>query len=345
MPNPFEGKTNREIMIEIGQDPGEDLRNSKHVDFNTNLFGDKSKKIIKSILDEIKSNKLEFSVVNKKENISVLIANLYRIIRLGLRDYCHAPMNPKYFKEKNIGKLTKGKIGYNGWSAAVKIFKQLGYVQVIKGKEGWLSRIKYTDKFYNNVIEKFKLNPQDILKTKPNIIKTKTIISKTPPSFNKTNNKKTKEKINIVKTEVEVKNSRRTYQVIKRVENYNKLLLDTDIVPGKMDVMAQSRTSFANRTYTRRFVKSNLKLGGRFYGPYWQTLPKKYRKLIKINGEEVVELDYNAMHLHLLYSKLNKSLYDYYPFNKDPYAIPKYNRKIVKLVFTACIMKIVQERI
>ena len=337
MPNPFEGKTNREIMIEIGQDPGEDLRNSKHVDFNTNLFGDKSKKIIKSILDEIKSNKLEFSVVNKKENISVLIANLYRIIRLELRDYCHAPMNPKYFKEKNIGKLTKGKIGYNGWSAAVKIFKQLDYVQVIKGKEGWLSRIKYTDKFYNNVIEKFKLNPQDILKTKPNIIKTKTIISKTPPSFNKTNNKKTKEKINIVKTEVEVKNSRRTYQVIKRVENYNKLLLDTDIVPGKMDVMAQSRTSFANRTYTRRFVKSNLKLGGRFYGPYWQTLPKKYRKLIKINGEEVVELDYNAMHLHLLYSKLNKSLYDYYPFNKDPYAIPEYNRKIVKLVFTACI--------
>ena len=333
----FEGNTKREIMIKIGQDPGEDLRNSKHVDFNTNLFGDKSKKIIKSILDEIKSNKLEFSVVNKKENISVLIANLYRIIRLELRDYCHAPMNPKYFKEKNIGKLTKGKIGYNGWSAAVKIFKQLDYVQVIKGKEGWLSRIKYTDKFYNNVIEKFKLNPQDILKTKPNIIKTKTIISKTPPSFNKTNNKKTKEKINIVKTEVEVKNSRRTYQVIKRVENYNKLLLDTDIVPGKMDVMAQSRTFFANRTYTRRFVKSNLKLGGRFYGPYWQTLPKKYRKLIKINGEEVVELDYNAMHLHLLYSKLNKSLYDYYPFNKDPYAIPEYNRKIVKLVFTACI--------
>jgi len=44
MLNPFEGKTKREIMIEIGQDPGEDLRNSKHVDFNTNLFGDKSKK-------------------------------------------------------------------------------------------------------------------------------------------------------------------------------------------------------------------------------------------------------------------------------------------------------------
>jgi len=329
----FKNMTQREIMIAIGQDPGEDLRNSKHVDFNTNLFGDKSKKIIKSILDEIKSNKLKFSVVNKKENISVLIANLYGIIYLGLRDYCHAPMNPKYFKEKNIGKLTKGKIGYNGWSATVKIFKQLGYVQIVKGKEGWLSRIKYTEKFYDNVIEKFKLDPQDILKTKPNIVKTKTVIVKVKPDINKKNNKKT----NKVKVEVEVKNSRRTYQVFKRIENYNKLLLNSDIVPGKMDVMAQSRTPFANRTYTRRFVKANLQLGGRFYGPYWQTLPKKYRKLIKINGEEVVELDYNAMHLHLLYSKLNKSLYDYYSFNKDPYAIPKYNRKIVKLVFTACI--------
>ena len=341
----FKNMTQREIMIAIGQDPGEDLRNSKHVDFNTNLFGDKSKEIIKSILDEIKSNKLKFSVVNKKENISVLIANLYRIIHLGLRDYCHAPMNPKYFKKKNIGKLTKGKIGYNGWSATVKIFKQLGYVQIVKGKEnqtvkgkkGWLSRIKYTDKFYNGVIEKFKLNPQDILKTKPNIVKTKTVIVKVKPDINKKNNKKTKKKTKKVKVELVVKNSRRTYQVFKRIENYNKLLLNTDIAPGKMDFMTKKETPFANRTYTRRFVKANLQLGGRFYGPYWQTLPKKYRKLIKINGKEVVELDYNAMHLHLLYSKLNKSLYDYYPINKDPYDIPEYNRKIVKLVFTACI--------
>jgi hypothetical protein len=310
----FKNMTKREIMIAIGQDSGDFLQNSSQVDFNTNLFGDKSRRIIKFILDEIKSNKLKYSVVNKKENISVLIANLYRVIYLGLRDYCHAPMNPEYFKEKNIGKLTKGKIGFNGWSATVKIFKQLGYIQIVKGKEGWLSRIKYTDKFYDDVIEKFKLDPQDILKIKPSITKK-----------------------NSKGVEVEVKNSRRTYQVIKRVENYNKLLLSTDITPSKMDVMTEKKTPFANRTYTRRFVKSNLKLGGRFYGPYWQTLPKRYRKLIKINGKEVVELDYNAMHLHLLYSMINKSLYDYYSFAEEPYTALGYDRKIVKFAFTACI--------
>ena len=74
----------------------------------------------------------------------------------------------------------------------MKIFKQLGYVQIVKGKEGWLSRIKYTDKFYDDVIEKFKLNPQDILKIKPNIIKTKKVIVKAKPSITKKNSKKTK---------------------------------------------------------------------------------------------------------------------------------------------------------
>lgn len=207
----FKNMSEQEIRKLTGQDEGRFLQDSSQVDFNTNLFGDKSSKIIKFILDEVRSNKLKFSVVNQKENISVLIANLYRIIYLGLRDYCHAPMSPGYFKKKNIGKLTNGKIGYNGWSATVRILKQLGYIQIVRGKEGWLSRIRYTDKFYDDVIEKFKLDPQDILKTKPSITKK-----------------------NSKGVEVEVKNSRRTYQVIRRVENYNKLLLSTDIVgsPG-----------------------------------------------------------------------------------------------------------------
>ena len=98
-----------EIMIAIGQDSGDFLQTSSQADFNTNLFGTKSRRIIKFIIDEVKSNKLKFSVVNKKENISVLIANLYRIIYLGLKHYCHAPMSPGYFKD--IGKLTNRKIG------------------------------------------------------------------------------------------------------------------------------------------------------------------------------------------------------------------------------------------
>jgi len=69
MPDLFKDKTKREIMIEIGQDSGEFLQNSKHVDFNTNLFGDKSSKIIKFILDKVRSNKLKFIVVNKKIKI------------------------------------------------------------------------------------------------------------------------------------------------------------------------------------------------------------------------------------------------------------------------------------
>ena len=72
--DPFKGKTKQEIRELTGQNSDEFLQNSKHVDFNTNLFGGKSKEIIKFVLDEVRSNKLKFSVVNQKENISVLIA-------------------------------------------------------------------------------------------------------------------------------------------------------------------------------------------------------------------------------------------------------------------------------
>lgn len=55
----FKNMSEGEIMIAIGQDRGDFLQNSSQVDFCTNLFGIKSKRIIKFILDEIKSKKTE----------------------------------------------------------------------------------------------------------------------------------------------------------------------------------------------------------------------------------------------------------------------------------------------
>ena len=78
-------------------------------------------------------------------------------------------------------------------------------------------------------------------------------------------------------------------------------------------------------------------MGGKYYGPCWQNLSKELRGKIKINGEETVELDFNAMHLHLLYCKVNKRLTDYIPEGIDAYQLPNRNRKIVKTSFTCCI--------
>jgi len=55
--------------------------------------------------------------------------------------------------------------------------------------------------------------------------------------------------------------------------------------------------------------------GGRFYGPYYQGMPSKFRKNIYIDGKKTVEWDYSGLHIRMLYHQLGLE------FNGDPYAI------------------------
>ena len=51
-----------------------------------------------------------------------------------------------------------------------------------------------------------------------------------------------------------------------------------------------------------RVFKCNLKTGGRFYGAVHQGLPSELRKFITIDGQETVELDYQAFHYRMMYN-------------------------------------------
>ena len=51
----------------------------------------------------------------------------------------------------------------------------------------------------------------------------------------------------------------------------------------------------------RVFNKSSFKNGGRFYGASHLDIPSHMRGFIRINGEPVVELDYDALHVVMLY--------------------------------------------
>jgi len=55
--------------------------------------------------------------------------------------------------------------------------------------------------------------------------------------------------------------------------------------------------------------------GGRFYGPYYQGMPSKFRKHIYIDGKKTVEWDYSGLHIRMLYHQLGLE------FNEDPYSI------------------------
>lgn len=61
------------------------------------------------------------------------------------------------------------------------------------------------------------------------------------------------------------------------------------------------RPIFFDATSSFRVFNRSFDKGGRFYGPWWQRCKKEERERITIDGELVVELDYKANHLCLLY--------------------------------------------
>lgn len=83
------------------------------------------------------------------------------------------------------------------------------------------------------------------------------------------------------------------------------------------------------RSYHRVFNRFWTR-GGRWYGPFWQGLPKDVREHLLINGEPVVERDYRACHLRLLCARAGLDL----PFqNEDLYQIQGQDRSHIKLAF------------
>ena len=58
--------------------------------------------------------------------------------------------------------------------------------------------------------------------------------------------------------------------------------------------------------------------GGRFYGGWWQNVPREYRRFIAIDGKDTHEYDYSSIHPRLLYVKSGHS----WPIDQDPYTAP-----------------------
>lgn len=63
------------------------------------------------------------------------------------------------------------------------------------------------------------------------------------------------------------------------------------------DELADGATlDLTQKALYRVFNNGSFEQGGRFYGGWWQAVPKKWRSYITIAGRKVVELDYAAMH-------------------------------------------------
>ena len=66
--------------------------------------------------------------------------------------------------------------------------------------------------------------------------------------------------------------------------------------------------NFSSKTLHRVFNNSSFEQGGRFYGGWWQSIPREFRKFITINYKPTEEVDYSGHHIRILYSICNKKL-------------------------------------
>lgn len=116
----------------------------------------------------------------------------------------------------------------------------------------------------------------------------------------------------------------------------------TDLQRRLADDPVEQRTiRMDQRSLYRVFNDPDLQTGGRFYGGWWQNIPKEYRHHLAVNGKKMVELDYSNQHPSILYAQAGElrpadCYADVIPLSSLPQNVTKKElRSAVKAAFNA----------
>jgi len=124
---------------------------------------------------------------------------------------------------------------------------------------------------------------------------------------------------------------------------YNNLLYKTLIdhptfpVEGvKMRKGKIFKINHSDKFVRRIYNRSSFDWNGRFYGGWWQRIPKKYREGIHIDGQISCEVDYSSCHIVILYALAEIDYWkqtDADPYLLDEYVVPSEQmRDLLKVV-------------
>ena len=80
--------------------------------------------------------------------------------------------------------------------------------------------------------------------------------------------------------------------------------------------------------FVYRVFNNSWSKGGRFYGGFWQHIPRDYRRFIRINGERTIEVDFSSHHAVLVYAMAGINYWNEKGLMDDPYAIEEELEKI-----------------
>ncbi len=265
------------------------------------------------------------SLVKKNDKLTIrrldvyiknILANLIHAHHLNRYFVYYSARYNEYIVPKKYDPLS---IGYRPFIKTIDELLKLGLIKTKRGynlKPARRSRMIATSKL-NKIINKYNVDNSNVLELPIDEIQLKDKNKKfidfyDTPSITKSRNILKKYNTLLNKTKISLKQSKQVKDYIKENEY-------------KIDTLKHS--------YHRIFSNSSWKQGGRFYGPWWQYITNdkekiELRKYLLINNKPTVELDYNSIHIHLLYDKENKVLDN----SSDAYTLSGYQdkRAIVK---------------
>lgn len=305
------------------------------INIKSNLFTDGNeayKSLLDELIDRIKEDIFYFRVPPQKKYRDAMYQN-YLVILINLIDaYRYDPeMYVAYHRDKNKYKRDKKYKGFQFSYDRVKEFtdylERYGYIDQKEGYPVWehsnvshISKMRCKPKLVSLLDKHVTTKPAyedfDYDYTHEETVVVKGKKPKPPKKPKYIMYKGKRKKVKLKRKIVQTPSTPAVRQMRENLSKINALMHETDItldIPAeelrKLNKrMAGSRDTYKQpvdfrRKYLHRvFLDRRFDRGGRFYGAWYQNIPKEYREWISINGVPVVEPDFPSLHPRLLYS-------------------------------------------
>jgi hypothetical protein len=262
------------------------------------------------------------SIKNLKHHIEFFVLNLYKVSCNDPTKVIAYPRNRNAYSGKKSRykhkfglsfrySIDRGKDG----KPVIRFLEGQGYIETFNHQfdeknpnNRYQSRMRGTPKLINLIMIEYDYSDEESVILKGLKPKPKWIIVN---GNGKKKRKKIKRKRKVCKTpdKPAVREMRKNLEIINDVMEKADITLDIsddelrelnarmldDPDPYKQVV------DFTRKRLHRIFLDRRFDRGGRFYGPWYQNIPKEYRPRIMIDGAPTMELDYSALHPNLLY--------------------------------------------
>lgn len=284
-----------------------------------------------------KSRRERIREANKvQKHLKVVILDLFAAHKLGLNSYRGISLHkPDYQKKSRYRKIY---LTYDYLVGVINDLAELSYIEQHKGffdRTGGKSkrtRIKATDKLLDLILsEDFKVKP---LIEKVGAVK---VLTRHPDDEAIILHGPDGELLDYIDSH----ETNRMRQILVDINaRLNKATIVLDITDDQQQELAeiykqQERLpiDFTKTSLHRVFNDQGFKRGGRFYGGWWQSLPSRFRKYIRINHKPTVELDYSGHHIRILYAREGiKAAEDLYAVDNCPFTRKQLKRAALIVV-------------